>query len=224
MDDFAERICVKRYAAVVAVFGFEAARVPPDVGYTAFLQQAHDFLERSFDRRFAFERRAVDRHVAVFTAVKRPYDTVDYVVAGTPREADTILVDTAFAEAGDHRAQLLRCRTKCVEKITNGGSHRVRTHPFVRIPASRIVRVRKQAFEFAAGQGDRQVRAALGRPLLDALATLDPAAVFLFLPSEQRRAGGCGDDGEQEARVGQDRRGFRQVAEAELGGCWVIAA
>lgn len=91
------------------------------------------------------------------------------------------------------------------------------TDAFVRIPASRIVRVRKQAFEFAAGQRDRQVRAALGRPLLEALAAFDPAAVFFFLPAEQRCAGGGCDDGEQEARVGQDRRGFGQVAEAELG-------
>ena len=94
----------------------------------------------------------------------------------------------------------------------------MRTNAFVRITASRIVRVRKQAFELAAGEGNRQVRAALGGPLLEALAAFDPVAMFFFLPAEQRRAGRCGDDGEQKTRVGQNRRSFGQVAEAQFRG------
>src|ERR1700754_308900 len=101
-----------------------------DVSDTGFLQQGHDLFERAF---FGVRllRLLVDARVAVLAAIKRPYDAVDHVVAAAPREADPVFVDASLAEAAHHRTQLLRRGADCVEKITNRGAHRVRTHTFV---------------------------------------------------------------------------------------------
>ena len=42
--------------------------------------------------------------------------------------------------------------------------------------------------------------------------------MFLFLPAEHRRADGRRDHGQQEARIGQNRRGLRQFAEVDFRG------
>jgi hypothetical protein len=46
VDDFAERVRVKRDAAVIAIFRLEATRVAAYVCHTGFLEQCDDFFER----------------------------------------------------------------------------------------------------------------------------------------------------------------------------------
>src|ERR1700712_93196 len=209
MHNFTQWIGIQRHAAVFTVFGLEAAGVSPDIRHARALQQCDDRFNRTIR---AFEFRYIVRggaRLSVLSAVKRPYDAVDYVVATASGKCNAIFVDTLLAESRNNSTQLVRRRAQRVEKITNGSTHRVRTDLLISVAAGRVISVWQQAFEFAAGQDGSKRRSALCCPMLETLAALHPRAVCFLLPAKQRRTRGDDRHCKQKARIGKDWRRFR---------------